>query len=88
MKVPSSGSRSGWRISSLVFMTKGPYLATGSFSGWPERRRKRARAPASRMKIAFLPGMETSELEKMEISLRLPFRARSRVQRVIPRVIP
>ena len=39
--VPSRSSVNAWRSSSCVFITMGPYQATGSSSGLPETRRKR-----------------------------------------------
>src|SRR5258708_33462579 len=40
-KVPFSNSVKAWRSCSWVFMTMGPYQATGSSSGLPETNRKR-----------------------------------------------
>ena len=37
--LPCSSSRKAWRSCSWVFMTMGPYQATGSWSGLPETRR-------------------------------------------------
>jgi len=46
-KVPSESSSNALRSSSCVFITIGPYHATGSSSGFPETRRKRTpRSPA------------------------------------------
>ena len=41
MKLPSRRSESAWRSSAWVFITIGPYQATGSSSGLPEISRKR-----------------------------------------------
>src|SRR5438128_11582700 len=41
-KFPRRKSRSACSISSLVFMTNGPYRAIGSLSGLPDTHRKRA----------------------------------------------
>ena len=43
-KVPLRRSERACSISSRVFMTKGPYRAIGSFSGFPDSRRNRAGA--------------------------------------------
>src|ERR1035441_2567014 len=59
--VPRSSSSNAWRNSCCVFITMGPYHATGSTSGFPETSRKRTPSSPACISISSPRSKSTSE---------------------------
>src|SRR5207244_1287759 len=61
MNVPSFSSANAWRSCACVFITMGPYQATGSSMGVPETRRKRMPSSPAWTVISSPRSKSTSE---------------------------